>query len=176
MRPGYYVWKTFGGSSEPLRILCFQGFPDGRIQKCPNHGRFDRCTKSDFGCLKSYRKQKSGHSGAYHRVVSIKRKCRKPLILKGFRRSKEKIDATGFEPAVYAPLRSAQNRRPPDVVGPLRPEYYGQETPKGSSGPARSLKFLCFQGFVGGRIQKCPIHGRSCRCTKSYFKVTSRRP
>ena len=35
---------------------------------------------------------------------------------------KYKIGVTGFEPAVSAPLRSAQSRRPLDVVRPLRPE------------------------------------------------------
>ena len=32
------------------------------------------------------------------------------------------LDATGFEPAVSAPLRSAQTARPLDVLSPLRPE------------------------------------------------------
>ena len=31
------------------------------------------------------------------------------------------VDATGFEPAVCASLRSAQDRGPPDLVSPLRP-------------------------------------------------------
>ena len=35
---------------------------------------------------------------------------------------KYKVGVTGFEPAVSAPLRSAQSRRPLDVVRPLRPE------------------------------------------------------
>ena len=33
-----------------------------------------------------------------------------------------RIDATGFEPAVSAPLRSAQSQGPQDLVSPLRPE------------------------------------------------------
>ena len=33
-----------------------------------------------------------------------------------------RIDATGFEPAVSAPLRSVQSQGPPDLVNPLRPE------------------------------------------------------
>ena len=33
-----------------------------------------------------------------------------------------RVDATGFEPAVSAPLRSAQSQGPQDLVSPLRPK------------------------------------------------------
>ena len=50
------------------------------------------------------------------------RKPGKPIFT-GFPGNIEKIDATGFEPAFSAPLRSAQSRGPPDLVGPLRPNF-----------------------------------------------------
>ena len=51
--------------------------------------------------------------------------CSIPL---SFDRNSRRVDATGFEPAFSAPLRSALNARPLDGQGPLRPKRSLRET------------------------------------------------
>lgn len=48
-----------------------------------------------------------------HEMQHKNRKCLKTGTFR--------LRATGLEPAFYAPLRSVQNRGPPDLVNPLRP-------------------------------------------------------
>ena len=42
-------------------------------------------------------------------------------------RPQDMVGTTGFEPAVCAPLRSVQDRGPPDLVNPLRPQVLGPQ-------------------------------------------------